>query len=192
MSNEDPSLWPLGLHNSLAGRVVATQRYYLPFLGAPPSTAWGGFPRVAPPLAGTTSFSDRRGGSTKPGGSSIAALRISSEAARGLTARAARCTSVCNTVLARPTRLFRRPAPFPTEPYKVSSLVDAAGRIPGGIRCWPAPTARQHLTTSRYTRFTTFVASAPYKRLVNVCRPLDCCHPVSLLAVSCAAWRLGV
>ena len=81
--------------------LLQTKHCYPPFLGAPPSTAWGAFPLAAPPLAGTTSFSDRRGGSTNPGGSSIATLRISSDDARGLKARAARWISVCDTVLAR-------------------------------------------------------------------------------------------
>lgn len=162
----------------LQGALLQTKHCYPPFFGAPPSTAWGGFPRVAPPLAGTTSFSDRRGGSTNPGGSSIATLRISSDAARGLTARAARCTSVCKTVLARPTRLFRRPAPFPTEPYKVSSLVDAAGRLIRGhsLLAGTSSTPASHsLQIHTFHNFVSTLQTAgerlPAIRLLPPCQP---------------------
>jgi hypothetical protein len=162
--------------------LLQTKHCYPPFLGAPPSTAWGAFPLAAPPLAGTTSFSDRRGGSTNPGGSSIATLRIFSDAARGLTARAARCTSVCDTVLARPTRLFRRPAPFPTEPYKVSSLVDAAGRLPGGHSLLASTSSTPTHYDLRIHSSHSYRCASISRLPVNVCRPSNCCHPVNLLA----------
>ena len=160
--HEDPSRWLHGLAQQSCRARYQHKHCGPPFLGAPPSIAWEGFPLAAPPVVGTTSFSDRRGGSTKPGGSSIATLRTSSDAARGLTARAARCTSVCNTVLARRhvcfgfrralskgfgPRCSLRPLAWPAFCY--------GGAFREGIHCWPAPAARRHTTISGYTHCAT-------------------------------------